>query len=395
VKESPGIILGPPCASGQNRCHAFLVDDDTAVVILRKLFGAASQPGSATGEGAIAEQDVASRHRIVGRFDVLVYDLTSPCSGERELLQAILDAEAERDGALTMTGEQARALHEPDRVTQRQELRRVVAQVVEWHRLDLERRTAPPSSVMPGQSEDNRARTCFDSALESLWLASQPIVSWSAKSVFGYEVLARTEEPTLRNPVALLELAERLGQTATLGRAIRRRVADLMEGVIPGPPIFVNVHPSDLEDPDLLATDGTLSPFASRVVLEITERAGLDKVAGLDSRLSRLRALGYRIALDDMGAGYAGLSSLAHLEPDIVKVDMSLMRGLNQSPIKQTLFAAIVSLCRDLGIAMIAEGIETRAELECAVSLGGNLFQGYLFGRPGLGLPTDGALVVP
>jgi EAL domain-containing protein (putative c-di-GMP-specific phosphodiesterase class I) len=99
--------------------------------------------------------------------------------------------------------------------------------------------------------------------------------------------------------------------------------------------MFVKVHPSDLEDPDLLSSRGILSPFASRVVLEITERSGLEQVAGVGCRLKRLRELGYRIALDDIGAGYSGLSSLAHLEPEIVKVDMSLIRGVDRSPISR------------------------------------------------------------
>ncbi len=75
--------------------------------------------------------------------------------------------------------------------------------------------------------------------------------------------------------------------------------------------------------------------------------------------MARCARSGYRIAVDDLGAGYAGLTSFAHLEPEVVKVDMSLIRGIDQSPMKQKLLGSIVALCRDLGIEMIAEGIET------------------------------------
>ena len=98
------------------------------------------------------------------------------------------------------------------------------------------------------------------------------------------------------------------------------------------------------------------------MVLEITERAALDGIHELGTRVTRLRALGYRIAIDDLGAGYAGLTSFAQLEPEVVKVDMSLVRGIDRSPMKQKLVRSIIALCTELGIQLVAEGIETPAE---------------------------------
>ncbi len=131
--------------------------------------------------------------------------------------------------------------------------------------------------------------------------------------------------------------------------------------------LFVNLHPADLEDEELYADDGALTPFASQVVLEITERAALDRIHELQSRVTRLRALGYRIAIDDLGAGYAGLTSFAQLEPEVVKVDMSLVRGIDSSPVKQKLVRSIIALCTELGIQLVAEGIETPAERDTLV----------------------------
>ena len=119
----------------------------------------------------------------------------------------------------------------------------------------------------------------------------------------------------------------------------------------------------------------------------MTERASLEQVPHVQDRIAQLRALGFQIALDDLGAGYAGLSSVAQLEPEIVKVDMSLVRGIHQSPMKQKLFGSFTSLCRDLDTAIIAEGVEIVEERDCLSSLGGDLYQGFLFARPGPGFP--------
>ena len=151
--------------------------------------------------------------------------------------------------------------------------------------------------------------------------------------------------------------------------------------------IFVNLHPPDLVDEELGSSSGVLAPFAERVVLEVTERAALEKVAGLAAAVLNLRKIGYSIALDDLGAGYAGLSSFAVLEPEIVKVDMSLVRGIHASPMKQKLFRSFATLCGDLGIEIVAEGVEVAEERDCLGGLGGDLYQGYLFARPGRGFP--------
>jgi EAL domain-containing protein (putative c-di-GMP-specific phosphodiesterase class I) len=130
-----------------------------------------------------------------------------------------------------------------------------------------------------------------------------------------------------------------------------------------------------------------VASFAHGVVLEVTERAALEQVPGLIPAVLRLRELGFRIALDDLGAGYAGLSSFALLEPEIVKVDMSLVQGIHRSPTKQKLFRSFSGLCKDLKTEIIAEGVEVAEERDCLNDLGGDLYQGYLFARPDRGFP--------
>ena len=207
------------------------------------------------------------------------------------------------------------------------------------------------------------------------------------RSVFAYEALARTEEPTLRNPADLFDVAERLHRTAELGCRIRHLIAELVPAAPESALMFVNLHPSDLEDDELLSKSGGLAPFAQRIVLEVTERAALDEVKGLRSRVEVLREMGFRIAVDDLGAGYAGLSSFAVLEPDVVKADMSLIRGIDTSATKQRLLSAIAMLANDLSVQFVAEGVETAAEYACVSALGAHAVQGYLLARPGRGFP--------
>jgi len=96
--------------------------------------------------------------------------------------------------------------------------------------------------------------------------------------------------------------------------------------------------------------------------------------------------MGYRVALDDLGAGYASLTSFAVLAPDLLKLDMSLVRGIHQSTTKQKLVGSMVRVCIDLGIGVVGEGVECVAEGDALIELGCDLLQGFLFGRPAMAL---------
>jgi EAL domain-containing protein (putative c-di-GMP-specific phosphodiesterase class I) len=137
-----------------------------------------------------------------------------------------------------------------------------------------------------------------------------------------------------------------------------------------------------------MAAESPLAGVASRVVLEITERASLHAIPDVQHRIASLRRLGFRIALDDLGAGYAGLTSFALLEPDFVKLDMALVRDLHREPTKQTLVRTVVSMCKELGIVVIAEGIEASDERDELARAGCDLMQGYLFARPAHPIPS-------
>jgi EAL domain-containing protein (putative c-di-GMP-specific phosphodiesterase class I) len=253
----------------------------------------------------------------------------------------------------------------------------------------MRRRAESFAREMLGPKQGDRAEIAerFDQAVSSLWMAFQPIVDVTAKKIYAYEALVRTDEPSMRRPDVLIATAERLDRVHDLGRTIRAAIARVAPTIPAGIDIFVNVHGLELLDEDLFAERGPFAELAPRIVLEITERIGLDTVAG-PTRVAMLRRLGYRIAVDDLGAGYAALGALATLEPDVVKLDMGLVRDIDRHLTKRRVVGAIATLVRELGGRTVAEGVETPAERAALLDANIDLLQGYLFARPGRELPT-------
>jgi len=227
----------------------------------------------------------------------------------------------------------------------------------------------------------------FRRALARSWLAFQPIVDFSARSIYAYEALIRTDEDSLRRPDVLISLAERLDRVHELGRTVRAHVARAAARIPAEALLFVNVHGLELADEQLFAADDPFAQLAPRIVLEITERIGLDPAIGPTS-VAMLRRLGFRIAVDDLGAGYAALGALASLEPEVVKLDISLIHELEHSATKRRVVGAIATLVRELGGAVIAEGVETAAERDAVLDAGIDLMQGFLFAHPSRELVT-------
>jgi len=227
-------------------------------------------------------------------------------------------------------------------------------------------------------------RLLLERALDSLWLAYQPIVSLGRLDgpAFAFEALARNREPQVSDPRDLLGLAVSLGMVADLGRAVHARAAEALRRHA-AITLFVNVDVEELMGP-IDEREDPLSEFAHRVVLEVTERAPISELPEIRERSTSLRERGYRFAIDDLGGGYAGLSSLALMDPQFVKVDQALVRDVDTQPVKRKIVGSLVALTRQLGIDCIVEGVETEAERDALKALDCDLMQGYLFGRPGL-----------
>jgi EAL domain-containing protein (putative c-di-GMP-specific phosphodiesterase class I) len=232
-----------------------------------------------------------------------------------------------------------------------------------------------------------RATARMKVALETMWMAFQPIVNTSRRRVFAYEALMRNEEPSLPFPGDVIGAAERLGYLQALGRRARTLSAEAFTHAPADTLLFVNLHPRDLLDPALYDERAPLTRIANRVVLEITERPSLDCVGDLQARLSALRCYGFRIAIDDLGSGYAGLSACVSLEPEFVKLDMFLVRNVHESEVRQRLIETLMALRAGMHMKIIAEGVELEGERDRLQNFDCSLMQGYLFAKPGPPFP--------
>jgi EAL domain-containing protein (putative c-di-GMP-specific phosphodiesterase class I) len=353
-------------------------------------------------EAVTAANGAAAVEFVSQGFDVIVSDIQMPGFDGMELLRRVRERDLDVP-VILMTGNPSLstavraidygALKYLTKPFDLEELVVVVRDAVRLRRLARAKREALEilGSAAPLAGDRAGLEATFERAMETLWMAYQPIVSVPQRRVHGYEALLRSSEPALPHPGAVLEAAERLDQVHTVGRVVRDRVAArIRETEDEGALFFVNLHAHDLLDASLLSADAALSKVAARVVLEITERAALDELEDMRERVGTLRTFGFRLAVDDLGAGYAGLTSFATIEPDVVKIDMSLIRGMDANPVKRRVVERLTALFHEFDILVVAEGIETAAERDACLAAGCDLLQGYLFAKPGKPFPVVG-----
>ena len=207
-----------------------------------------------------------------------------------------------------------------------------------------------------------------------------PIVVASTREIFGYEALARGRMRTLRSPEVMFDVAAEADLIWELSRLCRARALEGMNTVLaPGQLLFLNVDPHDFTDPAFTEQEVT---DPSRVVIEITERTAIKDYPKFRERLKAFRAMGYRFAVDDAGSGYAGLGSIANLEPDFIKLDISLINAIDTNFIKQNLVQTMVRFADDHNAMVIAEGVERAEEFKTVQELGVHLVQGFFLHRP-------------
>ena len=219
--------------------------------------------------------------------------------------------------------------------------------------------------------------------------AFQPVMEVATGRVAGYEALARFAAPYARPPLLWFAQAHRCGLGPTLeARAIEAALAvpDRPAGTF----ISLNVSPAALLSPEVKAA----LPFdLEGVAIELTEHEAFDEDVALELELAVLRERGARIALDDAGAGYAGLQQLIRLRPDIVKVDRSLVAGIHRDSSRRALLEALARFAGTTGAAVCAEGVEEAAELRALIGLDVTYAQGYALARPGPAWPAIPAAV--
>jgi EAL domain-containing protein (putative c-di-GMP-specific phosphodiesterase class I)/DNA-binding response OmpR family regulator len=229
---------------------------------------------------------------------------------------------------------------------------------------------------------------------EQITCVYQPIVNLQDFTVLGYELLARGPlQSELHRPDALFEVARDQNRVHELDR-VCRMMAARGSATLPDDCLrFINTEPANLffhAHSDLFIAEfvsATPEALRAKTVMEITEKSVIEDFEHVREVMQKLRDHGFRIAVDDAGAGYSGLQSMVEIEPDFIKLDISLIRNLDTSLVKQKLIKTLRDFCLDAGIVLVAEGIETERQLESLRDLGVPFGQGFLFARPGSPYP--------
>ncbi|MHB2137977.1 bifunctional diguanylate cyclase/phosphodiesterase [Pseudomonas monsensis] len=236
------------------------------------------------------------------------------------------------------------------------------------------------------------------SGLHSLF---QPIICLSERRILGYEALTRgPSNSPLHSPIALFAVARQAGRLSELEIACRQSACRRFnEQQLPGK-LFLNVSPESLLEAAhqpgrtlQLLQDFGIPP--SQVVIELTEQTPIDDFQLLQTALHHYRAMGFSIALDDLGAGYSSLRLWSELRPDYVKIDRHFIDGIHQDALKREFVGSILQIAKASRAQVIAEGIELPEELAVLTEMGVDLVQGYLLGRPQEHPPRDARAMMP
>ncbi|WP_433769569.1 bifunctional diguanylate cyclase/phosphodiesterase [Pseudomonas putida] len=229
----------------------------------------------------------------------------------------------------------------------------------------------------------------------------QPIISLSEREILGYEALSRgPSNSPLHSPIALFAVARQAGRLSELEIACRQSACRRFnEQQLPGK-LFLNVSPESLLESAhqpgrtlQLLQDFGIPP--SQVVIELTEQTPIDDFQLLQTALHHYRAMGFSIALDDLGAGYSSLRLWSELRPDYVKIDRHFIDGIHQDALKREFVGSILQIAKASRAQVIAEGIELPEELAVLMEMGVDLVQGYLLCRPQEHPPRDARTLMP
>lgn len=373
----------------RDRGTVLVVDDDNDVrfVVADSLRQAGFKVEEAeSGEIALQKLLPGSVH-----VDAVISDISMPGLSGVEMLRLIRSRDLDLPVVL-LTGRpsletaieavEAGALRYLRKPATAAEIARTMDEAVRLGRLAHWRREALAITRTPSQFVGDRAsmEIAFEEALDGLWLVAQPIVGARDGVVFGVELLARSISNRFTSITSIVAAAEKLGRVIAFGRRVRQ-IASTVD-VPKDHALFVNIHSLEFDDEELYAGGSPLRQLGSKVILEVSERQSIEQVKNLKEKVAQLRALGFWIAVDDLGAGYAGLNSFAVLQPDIVKLDMAIIRGIDSDPYRRTLVRSMTAMCRDFGIPLVAEGVETEAEKAVLIDLGCDFLQGFLLGKP-------------
>jgi EAL domain-containing protein (putative c-di-GMP-specific phosphodiesterase class I) len=208
----------------------------------------------------------------------------------------------------------------------------------------------------------------------------QPIFDLQGGGIFGLEALARFAGEPYRSPDVWLAEAHEAGLGVELELALLRAAREHLPSIPRGVVLTVNAGPDALASPDAARLLDGIDP--ARVVVELTEHAAVEDYPALTDALAGMRAAGVRLAIDDAGAGFASLMHILRLAPDLIKLDRQLISGIDIDPVRRSLAASLMRFAEESGATIVAEGVETGAELGTLETLGVRHAQGFYLGRP-------------
>jgi len=215
---------------------------------------------------------------------------------------------------------------------------------------------------------------------EAFAVALQPVVDLTTHEWVAVEALSRFTDGS--SPATIFPMAEEVGRAADLELLTLGRALDALSALPDEVALSVNASPGCILDPRFADAMSRPSVDLTRLILEITEHSAVDSYPAVEAVLDPLRHQGLRLAVDDMGAGYASFHHILNLRPDIIKIDRSLIIDIDRDLARRSFITAIMLLALDLGAAVTAEGIERPEELDALATLGVDHAQGYLICRP-------------
>lgn len=221
----------------------------------------------------------------------------------------------------------------------------------------------------------------------------QPIVHFHSNTIFGFEALSRgpVNSPFYR-PDTLFPYAEKEGLLYSLEKTAREKAFEASKGNLHNQKLFINLNAGVIYDIQFNPghTISLLKQYGiepHNVVFEITERNAINDFEAFRNALNHYREQGFQIAIDDAGAGYSSLQSISELMPDYIKVDRSLIRGIDYNEVKSNILEAFVTFAKKMNSKIIGEGIETEAELKRVMNLGIEFGQGFFIAKPASTFP--------
>ncbi len=234
---------------------------------------------------------------------------------------------------------------------------------------------------------------------EDVYTVFQNILNVENMEVLGYEAFSRGPKGSaFEKPGMMFAISLRHGLSASLDRLCRKMAIKSAEGLAHGSKLFINLLPESLRDREWISGEWDECLWSSGinfedVVIELPEKLSMESSMDLENDIKALRQKGFSIAFDDIGTGYSSFQSIMDAKPDYLKMDITIVRDIDKSLIKQDIMKSLVQIAKRINASVIAEGVETEKELKIIRKAGVRYAQGFYFSYPVMTIPAQGKMV--